>query len=155
MSTVHDPMKDKITCAAWVHSGPTSGRSPQCLAPELPRGPASITRPSTIIDSIFEYLVLAGSMENINYYEDRSACLGEMTREGHEHSSAGQACGGRGLESPWACHACARGKGPALDAGQQSQCLRTFRTGRIRWMTAAWRLSFGKAMFINGLPHFP
>ncbi|YP_001294428.1 hypothetical protein ORF011 [Pseudomonas phage F8] len=66
--------------------------------PELPR--RLCFHHSSIHDHRFDFesLVLVGSMENTNYYVDRSARLGELTHEGYEHSSARQACGGRGWE---------------------------------------------------------
>ncbi|XAO36749.1 hypothetical protein WP1_110 [Pseudomonas phage WP1] len=77
MDTVADPMKDKITLhGPGLHPGPASGRPPpDPWHPELPR--RTCFHHSSIHDHRFDFesLVLAGSMENINYYADRSARL--------------------------------------------------------------------------------
>ncbi len=99
MDTVPDPLKDKITLhgLGFIQVQLPAGRL-HVWHPELPR--RLCFHHSSIHDHRFDFesLVLVGSMENTNYYVDRSARLGELTHEGYEHSSARQACGGRGWE---------------------------------------------------------
>ncbi|AIW01565.1 hypothetical protein vB_Pae_PS44_00011 [Pseudomonas phage vB_Pae_PS44] len=100
MNTVPDPMKDKITLhgLGFIQVQLPAGRL-HVWHPELPR--RRCIAASSIHDHRFgfESLVLVGSMDNVSYYVDRSAHLSEMTHEGYEHSSARQACGGRGWDS--------------------------------------------------------